>query len=307
MKYALFMLATLAGTSTTALADPPMLPVGATLRYEVAVPGGPWTNNVTIGIGQRVEWRAVLSYSGTTPASALGRIYYQPVLSNVDNTGTRVDSLGTWRNGGISGIGNTTLRQGLLSSAEGASSAALSSYGRVGFGSTSRSATNSGGLTGHRHTFGEGDAPAGSYIRVAGSVATNWYGATAHHGDNILLGVVSDNPAASSSWFQSGTTNIVIFRQAFFASLDLSVAARTVTITSDAGSLQRAGGSAGTDDTRFMTWAAPGEGGSNATIRVGVAYIPATIRIRASLIPAPATPAVVATLALFATRRRRSS
>ena len=284
-----------------------MLPVGATLRYEVARPGGGWTNHVDIGVGQRVEWRAVLSYTSTTPAAALGRVFYQPVLSNVDNIGTRVDSLGSWRNAGNSGQGNTSLALGLLSTAEGNSSASLTSYGRVHFGFTSMSTTSgtSGLLATHRHSGGSSGAPAGNYIRIAGSRATTWYPPEGPS-PSLLYGVVSDNHLAFNTWYESGTTNIVIFRQAFIASADTLLLSRTVTINSEAATLQRVGGTIGVDDTRFMTWARTGEGGPTASLRVGVSYIPATIRIRASLIPAPATPAVVATLALFATRRRRS-
>jgi hypothetical protein len=110
----------LAGAPET-LAQPPMLPVGATLRYEVAVPGGGWGSSVAIQAGERVEWRVKVTYTGpdSLPVAGLGSITYQPILSNVDNLGTGgdQDQLGAWRNNGISGQGNTTLQQGLLLSA----------------------------------------------------------------------------------------------------------------------------------------------------------------------------------------------
>jgi hypothetical protein len=312
MKYALLSIAAIAGLSTTTLADPPMLPVGANLRFEVALPGGAWSDFVQVAPGQRVEWRAVLNYTGSVPAAALGRIFFQPTFSNVDNYGSRVDSVGFWRNGGISGQANSTLAAGLLGVTEGNLSASLGSgYGRVRYGFTSRSTApgNSGALTIHRHSGGSAGAPAGDYLRIAGANATSWMNPLypGYDHQQILWGVVSDNSYASSTWFTAGTTNIVLFRQAFIPAAELSVFSRTVTLSADAYGLQRAGGSVSSDDTRFMTWAAPGEGGSTATIRVGVSFTPARIRIPASLIPSPGSAALFGIGTLLVGRRRRVS
>ncbi len=278
------------GLAASAYAQVPMEPIGATLRYEVALPGGSggWGSSVTINPGDRVEWRAVVSFTGTQPAVALGRIYYQPVLSNADNTGSadQQDRLGDWRP-------RTTIPPNgdILTQEEGQSTNTLWSYGRVTFGFTSRS-TNPGGsgaLTGIRHSAGSNGAPPGEHIRIAGSFNTNWYPPSIPNGtvpfnNQILWGVVSDNNTPSSTFFYPGTQNLTILRQAFIASTDFpQTDQRTVTIFSEAATLQRAGGSAGTDDTRFMTWAIQGEGGSNATARVGVEYTPATVII----VPSP--------------------
>lgn len=310
MKNVIVSLVALAGIAGAASAQT-QLPVGATLRYEVSVGGGAWSSNATINAGERVEWRAVVSYTGSNAAVALGRIFYQPVLSNTDNSGPNTDSLGAWRNNGVSGQGNTTLAQGLLTNAEGADANSLPSYGRVRFGFTSRSTTagSSGGLVGIAHSGGSAGAPAGDYIRIAASNNPNWYPATIPSGsvalnNQILWGVVSDNSAATSSWFSAGTQNVVLFRQAFIASTDTSLTDRVVSLTSEASTLFRAGGAAGTDDTRFMTWALAGEGGSTATERVGVAYEAATITIRA--VPAPGAVALLGLGGLIAGRRRRA-
>jgi hypothetical protein len=296
------------GIASGVLAQVTQLPIGATLRYEVANQGGPWSSMVAALPGEQVEFRAVLSYTGTDAAVALGRIFYQPVISGVDNlgSGTSVDQLGAWRNGGVSGQGTTLLAQGLLSAAEGASSNALASYGRVRYGFTSRStvAGNSGGLTGHRHSGGSAGAPAGDYIRMAGSFNTNWYPSSIPNGtvalnNQILWGVVSDNNTATSTWYTSGTQNIVLFRQAFIMSSD-SDGTRFITFSSEAATLQRAGGGSGTDDTRFMTWALAGEGGSTASVRVGVEYVPAFI-----FIPSPGVCGLAIAGACVALRRRR--
>ncbi|MFO0858667.1 MAG: hypothetical protein U0640_15080 [Phycisphaerales bacterium] len=307
MKNVIVSLVALAGVAGIANAQVQQEPIGATLTYQVALPGGAWGSSVNAPVGTRVEWRAVLNFTGTQAAAALGRIYYQPVFSNTDNAGGTQDQLGAWRNGGASGQGNTTLALGLLSAAEGNNSSSLADYGRVVYGFTSRSTTagSSGALTGIRHN-GDNGAPAGSYIRIAGTNNTSWYPASIPNGsvalnNQILWGVVSDNNTATSTWFATGTQGVVIFRQAFIVGDQDN---RTISLNSEAATLQRAGGSSGTDDTRFMTWAAAGEGGSTATIRAGVSYVGATINVPA--IPAPGAVALLGLGGLVAGRRRRA-
>lgn len=296
------------GIASGALAQVTQFPIGATLRYEVANQGGVWTSMVAALPGEQVEFRAVLSYTGTDAAVALGRIFYQPVISGVDNqgSGANVDQLGAWRNGGVSGQGTTLLAQGLLSAAEGESTNALASYGRVRYGFTSRSTTagNSGALIAHRHSGGSAGAPAGDYLRIAGSINTDWYPSSIPNGtvalnNQILWGVVSDNNTATSTWFATGTQNIVLFRHAFIMSSDPD-GARFITINSEAATLQRAGGGSGTDDTRFMTWALAGEGGATASLRVGVQYVPAFI-----VVPSPGVCGLAFAGACLTLRRRR--
>lgn len=294
-----------------AIAQVSQEPIGAVLRYEVAVPNGTWTSYLNANPGDRVEWRAVLSFTGTQNAVALGRIYYQPVISGADNSGSgsNIDRLGDWRSAGVSGQGTVPLAQGLLSAEEGNSSAPLASYGRVHYGFTSRSTTagSSGALTGIRHSS-DGGSPAGSFIRVAGSNNVNWYPSSIPNGtvqlnNQILWGVVSDNNTAASTWYATGTQNLVLLRQALILSPERGLNNDMIlTISSEAATLQRAGGSSGTDDTRFMTWALQGEGGSTASIRVGVQYVPATINL---FIPSPGTLGVIALCGVFAAKRRR--
>lgn len=303
-------LVAVAGVASCAVGQVVQEPIGAVLRYEVAVPGGPWTSYLNASPGDRVEWRAVLSFTGTQNAVALGRIYYQPVISGADNSGIgpTIDQLGAWRNNGISGQVNTNHLPGVLSIAEGNDSSSLESYGRVHYCFTPRSTTagNSGGLTGFRHNSDAGSPP-GSYIRIAGSNNNTWYPSNIPNGSvplnrQILWGVVSDNNSVTSTWFATGTQNLVLFRQALILSSDRSFEEMVVTISSEAATLQRAGGTAGSDDTRFMTWAAPGEGGQTSSIRVGVQYVPAVINM---FIPSPGTAAFACASFLYANRRRR--
>ncbi|GEM_PF-806140 len=313
MKNVIVSLVALAGIAAVANAQVTQEPIGARFEYQVSVNGGAWSNSATINAGQRVEWRARVSYTGSLAAVALGQVYYQPVFSNVDNSGAGMaqDQLGAFRNNGISGQGNSTLTPGLLSAAEGNNAAALADYGRVVYGFTSRSTTagNSGGLTGFRHTAGSDGAPAGNFIRIAGANNTPWYPASIPNGtvalnSQILWGVVSDNNTATSTWFATGTQNLNIFRQAFIASNEGQLNDRVVTLNSEAASLRRAGGGAGADDIRFMTFALAGEAGATATVRVGVEYVGATITILA--IPAPGVAALLGLGGLVATRRRRA-
>lgn len=313
MKNVIVSLVALAGVASLASAQVTQSPIGATMRYEVAVNGGAWSTSVDAQPGDQVEWRAVLNITAPN-AAALGSIFYQPVIVNADNDGPSMDMLGSFRNGGISGQGNTTLQQGLLSVAEGNNSGALSGYGRVRFGFTSRStaAGNSGGLTGFRHAAAadtdiNGLSASGGFglIRIAGANNPNWYPASIPAGsialnNQILWGVVSDNPSPTSTWFLGGTSELVLFRQALVLSDNED--ARQVCITSEAATLFRAGGGAGADDLRFMRSAAAGEGGSNATIRNGVEYIAACINV----VPTPGAVALLGLGGLVATRRRRA-
>lgn len=280
-------LAVIAGTCCAqyAVAQVPQEPIGARVDMQVALPGGTWGTNVSINPGDRVEWRVVISFTGTQAAAALGRIYYQPILSNVDNTGSGgdQDQVGIFRQP----------PNAILSAAEGATTFPLPSYGRVVYGAN-------GALTfaAHRHSNGSNGAPPGEYIRIAQPSATQWPPQSGP--GNQSLGVVSDNGAASSTIFYPGTQNLVIFRQAFIASTDAPNQPRAVSLSIDPASLLRAGGSSGSDDTRFMSWAASGEGGSTASIRCGVEFVPATITI----VPAPMSAVAVVGALLLSHRRR---
>lgn len=285
------------GLAAAAHAQVQQHPIGATMRFEVAHACGPWTDLVFALPGDRIEWRVVISYTGTSAAAALGRIYYQPLIINADinGEGSNRDQLGTWRNGGSSGQGNTTLAQGLLTPAEGQDSCPLvNGYGRVRFGFTSRSTTagGSGPLMGHLHTPGVGnDTPlhaagfmptSGGFIRIAGANATSWYPSNINICDFppcpstlISWGNVADNNSAASTWFMSGTQNIVIFRQSITVSGDSGT--RCLAISAEPASLMYYGVIPGI--TRNMMWATTGQGGSTASIRAGVEFIPAIIAL----------------------------
>jgi hypothetical protein len=239
------------------------------LEYQVAVDGGPWGSLVAIQPGQRAEWRAVVTFTGTPSPVALGSIGYQPVLSNVDNTGAgdAVDSLGAFR--GPPGVGS------VLSEAEGDNSSPLASYGRVNYrGST-------GGLDAYRHSNGSDGAPLGEYIRVASTGFPTW---------NSSGNVVTLNSSAVSTNFIAGTQSMVIFRQAFIASTDIPADFRFITLSSSAN-----------PGSELARWALQGEGGSTASLTTGIEFVSATIQV----VPSPAGLALAGVAGLGLLRRSR--
>ncbi len=264
--------------------------VGAVLEYQVALPGGQWRNVVYTPVGTRVEWRAVLRFTGTQAAVALGRLYYQTIIFPVQNQpALQRDQLGAWRNSGISGQTNTTLALGLLTQAEGNSTFAIADYGRVHFGFTPRSTAvgGSGPLTAHRHAPGERGAPtiqpcgmdsdwdSLGFMRIAGANLVDWYPGVCNTNcppsNGVLWGNVADNNTTTSTWFRTGTQDITIFRQAFIVG---SANDRRVTITSEPASIAAVYAPL---NERSMTWALAGQGGSTASVQVGVEIIPAEI------------------------------
>jgi hypothetical protein len=278
--------------------------------------GSAWSSSVLDAApGQTVQFRAVVSYAGNnTSVFALGGITYQPTFSNADNTGAgaTVDTLGSYRNGGNQG---SAIAGSMLSAAEGNDGNALASgYGRVVFGGTAANTASQNTVTNFRHGGGAAvaGAPAGSWLRVAGSSVTNWplaalptaADATATNLNNINRGVqagqqAQTNPVTglANTFHVAGFQNVVIFRGAITLSTDTDV--RTLVLSSAAGSLQRVGATNNADDNRFMTWQTNNFG---STIQTGVVTTDASIRI----IPTPATAALLGLGGLVAARRRRA-
>jgi MYXO-CTERM domain-containing protein len=303
MKKVIVSLVALSGIAAVANAQtPPMEPIGASLRFE-AWNGMEWTRNLVTVPGARVEIRAVVNYTGTrTDLTAMGEILYQPILSNADNTGGSTDNFGPFRNGGISGNG---IPGSLLTEAEGNNSGALADYGRVRFGQTAMNTANQNVMTQFRHSGGSNGAPAGEWIRLAGSFVSQWPAATlpaapgADGLNRITRGVSANQVSRALTNPQTnhtlGTSNLVIFRMA----LTLGDGTDTRTLTSSPSFLKRAGGTTSTDDTRYMTWQAGDS--DNGSVRVGVEFQDLTISV-----PTPASMALLGLGGLVAARRRRA-
>lgn len=297
---------------SAALAQAPYA-VESQLRFEVWN-GSAWSGSTIARPGERVEVRAVVSYTGSNPSvRGLGEILYQPTLSNADNEGPSQDSFGAWRNNGRTGFG---IPGSLLSTSEGASAAPLSTYGRVGFGGTGSTDDFQNVHTTFRHTNGSNGAPQGSFLRAAGSFVQQWpiAGDTSawtvndsnRFGRGISAMQLSEispvNQSLNPNW-QGGTTDIVIFRQAVLLS-DLG-AARVLDLTSDQSFLYRVGRHTSNqgDNRRYMTWWTT-PSGPIASYRVGVDIVGAQIIVSPN-IPAPGALALLG-LGACATRRRRS-
>lgn len=284
--------------------------LGAQLTAQVFNPAtGTWGTSLSIYAGSRVEYRYVVSYTGTnTSVLALGGITYQPTMSNADNsgTGTGIDQMQAWRTGPAP----------ILTGAEGANGGALASYGRVQYGATAMTTSLGNVLTTFRHGGGApvNGAPAGSWLRVAGSSVTSWPAATLPTGasatvaalNSISRGVISNqgswfNPitgALNTSWM-GGRSNLVVFRGA----VQLSNSPGSVSFSIADGSLGRIGGVGSSDDRRYMSWQVGGY--DSGSWRVGVTVVPATVTIRSFLIPAPGVPVIAGLALAYVTRRRR--
>jgi hypothetical protein len=291
--------------ANASLAQP--YPSNASLAFE-AWNGVAWVReSITLAPGQsRVEVRAVVDYFGPAgSAYALSSLRYQPVLSNADNTGPNVDNFAPWRNGGVTG---DTIPGSMLSVAEGDTTTALDSYGRVGFGSTATSSASFNVITTHRHG---GDSPARGYtgvgaaLRVAGSFVTQFPGtgdapATADDINRINRGIVASQSTGGITPlpdpdFREGLTGLVIFRAAIL----LGDGTQDRTLGTEDWSQARAGSGVGTiDNRRFSLWqATPTE--AIGSLRVDMNHIPLNI-----VVPAPATVLCFALSSLVLRRKR---
>jgi hypothetical protein len=314
MKNLVVSLVALAGIASVASAQPVAEAGAGRLSFQVWN-GSSWSSTVNAQPGSTVQWRAVVSYTGTnTNVLGLGAIRYQPTFSNAVNSGGSLDMLSSYANGGQQG---GAIPNSLASAAEGESAATpANGYGRVGYGATANNATLASTLTNFRHGGGvaAAGAPAGSWLRIAGSSVTNWPDATIAGTaptptqlNNIGRGVIANqqgptifNPGTgefipNSAWV-AGTQNLVIFRGAI--TLSSAAGERTLNISSAAGSQDRVGGTGANRDDRFMTWITTSTG---TTTRVGVVVEGASIAI-----PTPGALALVGLGGLVAARRRRA-
>jgi hypothetical protein len=275
--------------------------------------GSSWGSTLGAFPGLAVQWRVVLSYTGTnTAVSALGSVLYQPIIVNADNVSNAggVDNMGPWRNGGQQG---NVITGSMLSAADGQNGDALPSYGRVMFGATAMHGPSFNTLTTFRHggDAPQAGAPTGQYLRIAGSSVTNWPLASVSGPDAtvdalnaINRGVISNQQAtfnpitnAINTFHVGGTQNIVVFRGASQISGSID-GLRGMTITIAPGSQARAGGLGSGDDTRFISWQTNVV--DNGSWRTGF-----TVESASFMIPTPGSLVICATTGIFMMRRRR--
>jgi len=307
MKKVLVSLLAVAGMAVVANAQ---VEAGTTSLSFQVWNGSSWTNTVNVAPGGRVEYRVVVSYTGTATAPVgLGTIRYQPTFSNADNSGASVDNNVAFRNAGTSG---SAIAGSMLSDAEAQSGAALATYGRSTWGGIAMQSSTLNVLTQFRHGDGAAanGAPAGSWIRLAGNSVTSWplatlsaAQATTANLNNIARGVVAGQASRinattglTNAFYVGGTSNLVVFRGAL--NLSDSTAERTLTLSSADGSQDRVGAANNADDTRFANWFTSDFGGS---FRSGVVVSSASI-----VVPTPGALALVGLGGLVAARRRRA-
>ena len=307
MKKVLVSLLAVAGMAVVANAQ---IEAGTTSLSFQVWNGSSWTNTVNVAPGGRVEYRVVVSYTGTsTSPVGLGSIRYQPTFSNADNSGASVDNNVAFRNNGTSG---SAIAGSMLSDAEAQSGAALATYGRSTWGGIAMQSSTLNVLTQFRHGDGAAanGAPAGSWIRLAGNSVTTWplatmsaAQATTANLNLIARGVVAGQASRINAvtgqvntFYAGGTSNLVVFRGAL--NLSDSTAERTLTLSSAAGSQDRVGAANNADDNRFANWFTSDFGGS---FRSGVVVSSASI-----VVPTPGALALVGLGGLVAARRRRA-
>ncbi len=285
-------------------------PPEANLRFEVW-DGAQWTNTVNAHPGDRIEWRAVISYTGTrTDVQGLAEALYQPIIPNADNEGPVMDQLGPWRNGGNDG---QNIAGSLLSVAQGNNGAPLTTYGRVGFGLPVASATGFNTHTLFRHSGESNGAPPGDWLRISGTFGAQWPVSgnettwTSDDSNRVLRGMAAAQYSRAisggeqNSHWRGGTQNLVILRQALFIG-DASQE-RSLEITCDEASLRRAEMTQeSTDNRRYVSWYTQDIQTFTDAYRTSLTVTPALAFVT---VPAPGTAACVGVLTCFLSRRRR--
>ncbi|HLP83928.1 MAG TPA: hypothetical protein VK157_06220 [Phycisphaerales bacterium] len=309
-----FTLIACGGTSVATAQTGQYEPASSRLFYQVFdTTTNAWTTSTTVTPGSRIEWRALVSYTGTnTSVSALGGVTYQPTLSNIDNDdadGSR-DELGAWRAASSPVVPPPS---SILSREEGEFGGVLPSYGRVQYGAIAMNSSSLNTMTTFRHAGSAAGAPAGSWFRVAGLSVTSWpvpelptaADATAANLNAINRGVFSSqqsavNPItlAANTFHSAGTQNLVIFRGALILSDQADP--RAIELSTAAGTQQRIGAVADVDDRRYMTWQTSST--DSGSWRSGVVLESATINV----IPSPGSITAIAVGVACVVRRRRS-
>jgi hypothetical protein len=293
-------LVAIAGLASAAVAQP--IPVETQLRYEVRIFNGGnntgWGSSVDAQPGDRVEVRAVVSYTGTTQVFGIGQITFQPVVSSW----TAADALVTdGPNNQIGPMGsNITTPRGYVSDTPGV-------YGRIEPFAASAYNTSTF-LRGHVHNIS-----GGTFLRIARADVTNWIGVGASSGAgaanntnggggvNINQGGIGSNRPTTPTDYpaqNNNTQNVVVFKFGF--TLSGSTDVRDMTVSTPALGIGRSTASAtfGQPDTRWHNAANSAQPGA---YRTDVAVVDAHINV----VPTPASLALMGLGGLLVARRRR--
>ncbi len=272
-----------------------------------------WTNSVNIVSGQTAEWRVRVQYTGSSSLNGLGEMWWQTQFSNADNTGAGASADQVGAGQGLAS-GNNSAPSNMVPTADGNNGGALGLYGRVfPLGLAATNAASSNVMSVFRHSAGANGAPAGEWIRLAGSGSSTWApdmastsaGTTTANTSLLLRGIQSNQTSQAGAPTQhTESLNVVVFRGSFTASDDASV--RTVNVGTDERFLRRVGGNTSNDNRRYIAWQTnSGDTGTGATgLRTfNNLFSSAAININ---VPTPGAMALMGLGGLIAARRRRA-
>lgn len=288
----------IAGLATTALAQP----VETQLRYEVRIFNAGhnlgWGSSVNALPGDRIEVRAVVSYTGTATVFGLGQTVFQPVVSGWTGADALVTDGPNMQIGPIGG--NLTTPPGYVNDAPGV-------YGRIT--PWAASATNTSTfLRGYIHT--NPGTLTGTFLRIARADVTNWIGVGAttgagavnnvngNGGVNIGQGTIGAGRPANAPPQNNNLQNLVVFKFSF--TLSGATDLRSLVVSTPRGGLST--------ETSASLWGQPGTRWFSAAdqtapgqYRSDVAVLDGTVNV----IPTPASLALLGLGGLMVARRRR--
>ncbi len=255
--------------------------------WQASLDGSTWTSDTLIvPAGAQVEVRALVSYTGTAAPVGLASFVFQPTVSNWGAG----DALLPFVNGGQGG--NTSNPLGVVP-ADGPG------YGRVvPWGRSALSATSF--LRGHTHTAGSGGAPAGSWLRIAQNQVTSWIGGTGNTtgGSGVPISQLSEvGRTTADPAFNSQLQNIVVFRMGLDLA-DGNTDLRNLVVDSPTAGFGNRNSTTGDREVYWFASTTEATGSIRGTAVVDSVTI--------SIVPAPASLALLGLGGLAAARRRRA-
>lgn len=286
MSVAAGVLVALAGSGSVAWAQT----ASSQLRFEVRVaaspstPAGPWSSTLTVDPGTKVEFRSLVTYTGTAPAFGFAFGGFQPTISRWQPT---TDELLAFRTTGGGETGGVAANSG--------------EYGRINpFADPGISSANA--LRGHTNNVIGGIR----FLRIAQNNATNWAGVGSpvgtFQGNNFSgaggVQVAQRAPfllPAGAPGFEPGITDVEVTRFAFKPGND---GPRVMEVSAPAESILRA---EATNNQRAFGWfnqpnARPTE----------ISHGPVTIvAANVTVIPTPGAMGMLAIAGMMAAGRRR--
>jgi len=259
------------------------------IKFQVSPAGlETWGSTLDAAPGTMFDVRATVSYTGTAAPHGLASMFFQPTVSNWNATAVTGDILGAFANNGAGG--NLTTPSGVVLDQPGL-------YGRISpFGRTALVATNA--IKGHTHVGGSGNAPAGSWLRIAQTQIVTWPGTSGNTSggsgvpiaQNYVTGRVAGEPE-----FLTTLQNVVIFKYKVTLSADPAVRS----LTMDAPALGIGNRSTVTGNGQIYWFGATSE--ATGQIRGDATVQTASVNI----VPTPASLALLGLGGLAIGRRRR--